>query len=208
MKNFVRICCLAIVLCLVGYIGWTDGNPANADVCAPSPNANLLVSLRPQNTVKWCWAASGEMCMEYTGNRRIQQCRQANNRLNRPDCCNINTPMNCIKGGFPEFEKYGFSANKTTNRELTWDQIKDQISCRRKPVAFSWHWWDGTGHMMVIRGYKTESGINYVYINDPAPAGLGGTRFMPYSSYISSQGYYTHWDDFYNISNSNTSPSR
>jgi hypothetical protein len=44
--------------------------------------------------------------------------------------------------------------------------VKDQTYCNKKPVAFVWWWVGGGGHVMVVRGYKTVSGQNYVYMNN------------------------------------------
>ncbi len=35
------------------------------------------------------------------------------------------------------------------------------------------HWSGGGGHMMVIRGYTTARGVNYVYVSDPGPPNVG-----------------------------------
>jgi hypothetical protein len=128
----------------------------------------------------------------------VTQCDEANKEFGRSDCCNSPTPGACIQGGWPEFNKYGFTFTRTSNTALTWDQVKDQVSCKGKPFAFSWHWSGGGGHMMVVRGYKTESGTNYVYVNDPWAPNIGTVSYKTYTAYVSGSGY-THWDDFYNI---------
>src|SRR5689334_22933545 len=44
--------------------------------------ASLAVPLRPQQTSMWCWAASGQMAMEFINSARAPaQCVQANNRF-------------------------------------------------------------------------------------------------------------------------------
>jgi hypothetical protein len=165
-----------------------------------TPNATIgsqAVALRPQLTNMWCWAASGEMCMEFLG-ASIDQCDEANKQWGRTDCCNNPVPNVCVNGGWPEFDKYGFTFTRTTNTALTWDQLKDQIYCQKKPFAFSWHWTGGGGHMMVVTGYAVLAGTNYVSINDPWAPNVGDQRFITYSEYVSDSDH-THWDDFYNI---------
>ena len=168
-----------------------------------TPNAMIgsqPVSLRAQETSMWCWAASGEMCMDFLGTN-VSQCDEANKRFGRTDCCNNPVPGACVNGGWPEFSKYGFTSDHTSNTALTWEQLKYQIYCLHKPVAFSWHWNGGGGHMMVAYGYVVINGTQYVSISDPWAPNVGNQRFITYADYVSGSGY-THWDDYYNITKS------
>jgi len=184
MRGFVLSICVVATLCLAGC-------------CNPEPLKSLSMTLRPQETGMWCWAASGEMCMDFLGTD-VQQCDEANKRFGRTDCCNSPVPNACINGGWPEFDKYNFSASRTSDTALTWTQLTEQIYCKNKPIAYSWHWSGGGGHMMVARGYATIDGTNYVYINDPWAPNVGDQRIITYTAYVSGSGY-THWDDFYDI---------
>jgi Papain-like cysteine protease AvrRpt2 len=167
--------------------------------CTP----NALIGSQPvpitgQHTSMWCWAASGQMTMNFLG-ASVTQCDEANKRFGRTDCCT--SPLTCAFGGWPEYPKYGFKAANTSDAPLTWAQVQDQIYCRKEPFAFSWHWDGGGGHMMVLSGYVQLAGVNYVVINDPEPwdlTGGGSQRVSTYDSYVSGPGY-THWDDYYNI---------
>ena len=165
--------------------------------CTPEPLATQPVSLRGQETPVWCWAASGEMCMDFLGTD-VSQCDEANKRFGRTDCCNSPRPAACVNTGWPEFEKYGFTYNRTSNTPLTWAQLKEQIYCKKKPFAFSWHWSGGGGHMMVVKGYAEIDGTNYVYYDNPLPVGTGSHEIKTYTDWVSGPGY-THWDDFYDI---------
>lgn len=174
--------------------------------CQVPATASQPTPLRPQETNMWCWAASGQMVMETLG-RTVRQCTQANNRLGRNDCCNSPTPQDCIKGGWPEFQKYGFSFSMTQGAPLSWAALQRQLargeSCRNAPVAFSWGWTGGGGHMMVAKGYKTVGGTRYVEINDPWAPNVGDHRFITYDFYVASPGSHTHWNDYYNIARAN-----
>lgn len=184
MKRLFLVGCLAVLL----QVGCT---------CTPEAINTQAVTLRPQETSMWCWAASGEMCMDFLGTN-VSQCDEANKRFGRNDCCNNPVPNACVNGGWPEFDKYNFTATRTSNTALTWDQVKEQIYCKRKPFAFSWHWNTGGGHMMVVRGYVSLNGTNYVYVNDPWAPNVGEQRIQTYDSYVTGTTY-THWDDFYDI---------
>jgi hypothetical protein len=170
--------------------------------CKPPAMESLAVTLRPQETSMWCWAASGQMTMEYLGHN-VAQCVQANNRLNRTDCCNNPVPSACIQGGWPEYEKYGFTATRTSSKALTWQQAQRELSgvqaCADRPFAFTWKWPGGGGHVMVAIGYRTIAGVDYVEINDPWAPNVGDHRFITYDYYVESSGHHSHWDDFYEI---------
>jgi Papain-like cysteine protease AvrRpt2 len=169
--------------------------------CTPPANKLLAVTLRPQETSMWCWAASGQMVMEFLGHN-VAQGVEANNRFGRTDCTNSPVPSACVLGGWPEFNKYGFTSKHTSNTALTWDQLKSQIGCASKPVAFSWGWTGGGGHMMVAVGYKTQNGVDYVEVNDPWPPNVGtsgNASIKTYSDYVSLAGDHTHWDDYYDV---------
>jgi len=164
--------------------------------CNPPSEWYLSVTLRGQETSSWCWAASGEMIMEHMG-ASIEQCDEANKRFGRNDCCE-RLPWECINGGWPEFTKYGFTSSHTSNTALKWKQVKGQIYCEKKPFAFSWKYHGGGGHMMVAIGYTMFEGTSWVYVNNPEPWGVGNTEWIPYESYVSGS-YYSHWDDFYDV---------
>lgn len=176
----------------------------SACVCNPPLISSLPVTLHPQETDMWCWAASGQMVMDFLGNN-VSQCTQANNRFGVTNCpcqqCTSPIPNPpCVNGGWPEFEKYGFTYQRTSNTALTWSQLREELAqtCNKRPVAFSWHWDGGGGHMMVVNGYVTAGGVNYVSILDPWSPCAGDTRIIPYDEYVMGAGY-THWDDFYQI---------
>jgi hypothetical protein len=156
----------------------------------------------PQQASNWCWAASGQMTMRFLGHD-VAQCTEANNEFTMTSCCQSNSG-GCNNGGWPEYGKYAFTADRTSDKELTWAQVQGQVYCSRKPFAFSWHWPGGGGHMMVLKGYMTVGGTQYVDVNDPEPFTdlthpSGGTEtIMTYANYVSATDH-THWDDFYNL---------
>jgi hypothetical protein len=176
--------------------------------CKPALTGSLPVSLHPQETGMWCWAASGQMVMDYLGHD-VSQCVQANNRFNRTDCCSIAlcpSPVTghlCVRGGWPEFDKYGFSFKTTSNAPLSWRDLKSQISnqpyCKAKPFCFTWRWPGGGGHMMVARGYISLMRMNYVAVLDPWAPCVGDEYIISYDYYCESPGHHTHWNDYYDV---------
>jgi len=156
----------------------------------------LNVTLFPQLTDQWCWAASGQMVMDYEGTS-VSQCAQANQKFGMSDCCNSPTPSACVKPGFPQFQHWGFNSQQTASgTALTLAQLTSQFDLAQ-PVAYTWRWTSGGGHMMVARGVDT--GTNMVYINNPAPPNQGDTKWITYARYVSQSGVYTHGVDCYDI---------
>jgi Papain-like cysteine protease AvrRpt2 len=184
MKFHIVACCIVTIMFLAGC-------------CKPVPATTLPVTLQGQETGMWCWAASGQMTMAFLG-MNVQQCDEANKSFGRNDCCNSPVPGGCVNGGWPEFNKYGFTSSHTSDMPLTWGQVRSQIYCKKKPFAFTWHWTGGGGHMMVARGYMTVEGTNYIYRNNPLPVGVGTADIITYDDYVSATGH-THWDDYYDI---------
>lgn len=169
----------------------------SAGCCNPPVIASQTVTLHPQQTSMWCWAASGEMVMDFLGHD-CQQCDEANKEFGRTDCCDHPVPGACVNGGWPQFDKYNFSFSQTSDAPLSWDDVRGQIFCQKKPFAFSWHWTGGGGHMMVVTGYVTIDTTNYVSINDPWAPNVGNQRVITYDDYVSGSDH-THWNDFYNV---------
>lgn len=170
-----------------------------AGCCNPDPNlGSQNLTAVDQHQSNWCWAASGEMTMNFLGGN-VTQCDEANKRFGRTDCCNTPTPTICNNGGWPEFDKYNFKADHTSDAALSWDEVKKQIYCHKVPFCNTWHWSGGGGHMMVISGYMVLNNVKYVYLRDPLPVGTGSSRWITYDAYVSGPGY-THWDDYFNIS--------
>jgi hypothetical protein len=169
--------------------------------CNPGLIGSQPVTTAGQQTGMWCWAASGQMTMNFiNSSSNVTQCDEANKRFGRTDCCNNPVPSACVQGGWPEYEKYSFTAKTTSDAPLSWDDLKEQIYCARKPFAFSWHWPGGGGHMMVAVGYITLNGTNYVVVNDPLPVGAGSQWVNTYEYYVGSSALgHTHWNDYYDI---------
>lgn len=164
-------------------------------VSAVAQATTLPVALKPQETNVWCWAASGQMVMNYLGATAVSQCQEANALFNRTDCCNANRPAACVHGGHTQLDKFGFSSQFSS--QLSWTQIKNEIDHNR-PISYAWNWDGGGGHVMVLTGYKTVNGVNYVSINDPWEPNEGDQYDLTYAAWVSGPGY-THQADEYNI---------
>jgi hypothetical protein len=182
--------------------------PGGGAACTPPQSRTLNVPLLPQNTDMWCWAASAQMIMR-SFNSDVAQCRQADDQFGPipVSCCATPTADACIRGGWPQFENYGFGASKTLNRALTWKELTQQIGCKGTPVAFTWFNDGGSGHMMVASGYEIRNGEQWVIVRDPFPANVGGDiTQVAYEFFVEGPGY-SHWNDYFDVHPMQISPS-
>jgi len=201
-------------------------------LCAHAAQAQKVIlplTLHWQETSQWCWAASGQMLMEFLGPREVPQCYEADQRLARSDCCSCPTPNKCVKPGWPDLSTWGYNSKQTNwGTPLSWSQVINEINAGR-PFMFSWAWNSGGAHAMVAYGYFNFNGslfnglsapfaithaTYWVYIANPLPSqgrcGSGGDASGPfggddevvtYSEFVGGSGYnHTHGADIYNIS--------
>ena len=249
-KNFLVIKKMVVLMATVILVGCNNGNnpPVNPDAgsvitppitetavakpvdgCTTYPASVLLpVPLIGQQGPEWCWAASGEMCMEaLNGGIKVCQCDQANNVFSGGGCCSsYSPPPNCIdyledvttscnKPYWPDFKDYGFTSQSTVNigvtgfsygplgsgqNYLSFTDLQNQISCLQKPVIFMWQWNinDVTDQAHMLVAYGYS-------INDSLEGQWvyvndpGKTwALIPYSLYVSGNEH-VHYADFYNI---------
>jgi len=174
---------------------WTAG------CCIPKVAESLPVTLHPQETHVWCWAASAQMVMDYQGHN-VFQCEQANRQFDRNDCCGPSRPQECVNVGWPQFGEFGFTFLRTSFQPLSWEALKREISrgtsCGNSPFCFTWVYAGGSAHMMVCVGYYVVNGTRYIEVLDPWPPGTGDRFFITYEAYVSGDNY-SHWDDFYAV---------
>ena len=141
----------------------------------------LSVPLIGQEASLWCWAASGQMVMQYF-TVSIRQCSQAGVYFRR-ECCSQPTPHECTeKGGKVIINHYGFTYTPPSEIiRLSESQIATQVYSRREPWIINPYrrnpqW----GHVLVAVGYDSfediERGGLLIGINDPWP------KNSPYNS--------------------------
>ena len=131
----------------------------------------------------WCWAASAEMAMNYLEpSRKHPQCRQANQFLNRKDCCNFPLEGDCDKpgGGIPPLKD--FSSVRLPGA-LTPNQILDELCVAKRPfliVAPA----SGTGsHMMIVIGFHEDTGGDILMVHNPWAYGEVDTTWITLEDY-------------------------
>jgi hypothetical protein len=98
--------------------------------------------------------------------------------------------------GWPDFSLAGLQ-RRFVLRSLTLAELQREISCFRRPVAFSWNVGGAAGHIMVAYGYDGET----ISIVNPLPMCSGETADIPYSTYVEGdvKGVTSHIGDFFEI---------
>ena len=157
--------------------------------CAPDPiAASNAVTLRPQETNVWCWAAVTQMITEFLGHGRTQ-CDLANQRFGQTNCCSgtcQNKTATCTQGGWTMFNEsnFNFTAAPTA---LSWDFIKSKIDCSNQPLALiDGPLGGGMGHVRVIYGYMAVGSSRFLLIRDPWAPCNGGIYTYSYDDYVNN----------------------
>lgn len=172
--------------------------------CKPEIIGSVYNTLRPQETANWCWAATTQMLAQHVG-ISVTQCSLANHRFGKTNCCNSqNAGSDCPKTndcntpGWLELDYAGVSFSSSATA-LSWDDLKKQIYCTKNPMGYAYGTPGVVGHVLVIKGYVTVGGINYLVLNDPWNPCTGSERLITYQEYADPAGSSTHWSTWYNI---------
>lgn len=158
--------------------------------CTPDPTASTVaVTLHPQETNVWCWAACTQMITEFLGHGRTQ-CDLANQRFGQTNCCDgscDNKTDACTQGGWVMFTESGFSYTDPGGTPLPWDTITACISCKRQPTdLIDGPLSGGMGHCRVIYGYVVIDGTKYLLIKDPWAPCVGNSYALKYDDYANN----------------------
>ena len=158
--------------------------------CTPDPVASTCaVTLYPQETNVWCWAACTQMITTFLGHGRTQ-CDLANQRFGQNNCCNgacDNKTSACTQGGWVMFNESGFSYIDGGATALSWDTITACISCKRQPTdLIDGPKSGGMGHCRVIYGYANIAGTKYLLIKDPWLPCQGNSYALAYDDYANN----------------------
>lgn len=168
------------------------GAPASAREACQERTLGLRYS--PQAGRSWCWAASGQMIMEFLGEHadRTCQCRQAQAVLGVAGCCTVaescvpatELAARCDAPRWPAFverpEVYGFEYRTTCDalpgrqddpacdaRPIGWRALTVEI-CAGRPVIASFRTpGSAVGHTLVVKGFSTHGGRRVLLV-DPA----------------------------------------
>lgn len=172
--------------------------------CEPEIIGSVRNVLRPQQTNNWCWASVTQMLAQHVGSYVIQ-CDLANHQFGRTDCCtNQNANSDCPKTdacnmpAWPILDYAGVKFDESSSAR-TWAQLQDEIYCEENPMGYAYGTPNVVGHVVVIKGYITVAGTNYVVLNDPWAPCNGQERLITYNQYANPAGTATHWNTWFDI---------
>lgn len=195
MKKVIRLMAIPLALGLPFLF---------SNCCKPEISGNVPSNLRSQETNNWCWAATTQMLAQHLS-ISVNQCDLANQRFGRTDCCDPQTAgtacpkrNECNMPGWLMLDEVGIKFNES-NSALSWADLKKQIYCSKKPMGYAYGTPGVVGHVLVIKGYITLAGTNYLVLNDPWAPCTGEQRTITYDEYADPTGTSTHWRTFYNI---------
>jgi len=173
--------------------------------CNPEIIGSVANILRPQETGNWCWAATTQMLAQHF-DIAVTQCDLANHRFGRTDCCDPETEgvpcpkrSECNSPGWPELDYAGLDFSETSTA-LSWSNIRKQIYCKKNPMGYAYGTPGVVGHVLVIKGYISVAGVDYLVLNDPWAPCVGAERLITYNEYADPAGSSTHWTTFYDLS--------
>ncbi|NND63233.1 MAG: hypothetical protein HKN48_08570 [Flavobacteriaceae bacterium] len=171
--------------------------------CTPSTTiGSVNNNLRPQETNNWCWAAVTQMIAENEG-QIVKQCDLANHRFGKTNCCDVeNDGQSCPKTSdcnTPGWLELDFAGVKfsSTNTARSLAQVRSSIYCAKDVLGFAYGTPGVVGHVVVIKGYVTVGGTNYLVLNDPWLPCTGSERLITYDEYVDPAGSSTHWTTWY-----------
>lgn len=172
--------------------------------CEPEIIGSVANTLQPQQTNNWCWAAVTQMLAQHVG-IAVSQCDLANHRFGRTDCCTEETAGvpcpktdDCDMPGWPELDYAGLTFNESSTAR-TWDAVRDELYCAKRPMGYAYGTSGVVGHVVLIKGYVTVGGTDWVVLNDPWSPCVGAERLISYDEYADPTGTSTHWATWYNI---------
>jgi hypothetical protein len=164
---------------------------------APTGQNPLPVNAFQREGLNTCWAACGEIIMDYIGGVRVRQCCQANRRFNQYGCClSDNTVVlgsPCSNDGYPDFGYWHFTGGQASAQVLSWSQIRNEIAAGC-PFTFSWQRKQTitSQHMMVVHGFYDDNGDQWLEVTDPAGFQVPAQRWqVPYGDYLGQGSYQT-----------------
>jgi hypothetical protein len=155
---------MALANTLSRTVRFLGAGPRNRVVLDPGVQLAISIELREQD--QWCWAAVARgVQLAYGDNPAESQCEVAT-RVKGTTCCPAGDYGVCDQPHDLEDALAGHGQHPTQNK--TFDFIKDCIDDGCPPAIRLGYNNAAAGHFVVISGYYTEAGLNYIWVCDPA----------------------------------------
>jgi len=160
----------------------------------------LTFKVQPQQESEWCWlAVTASIDTYYSQPSAWTQCLLANDQLFQQTCCQDGKTADCNKPGSLQSSLGRVQRLRNSVASpilfLGVQQEIDSLNPVGRPIAVGITWPDGdTGHAVIIVGWDSTAGEDYVYVADPAD---GSTRHIPYSTFLVSYDGKGTWNNTY-----------
>jgi hypothetical protein len=184
---------------------------------------SLSLRYEPQASGAWCWAAGGQMVMEWLGEptEHACQCRQAELLSGLKGCCASSrscapaaeAPPGCDAARWPAFadrpDKYHFHFKTTCDglperhaddacdaRPLGWRELAAEICAGRPVLAALRAPGSALGHVIVVKGFSTRPDRR-VLVVDPkrlCPPGRDCEGELDEGFWLSYEEFAQGWD--------------
>ena len=147
-----------------------------------------------QDEIAWCWAAAAEMVLKYYGGQGVDQCKLANDRFNRTDCCQYSVPQACNQG--ISIRDVGLVYTEWQVKKqlhpgpVAFSTLKDEVE-KDRPVEVVYKLNGGFEHAVIVRGYREDGNGQFVIVNDPDV--FGGVSDQPFQDFRTAEGRGQWW---------------
>lgn len=160
----------------------------------------LPVSYASSQVSNWCWAACAEMIADYWG-FSVTQCSMANTQLGYTHCCNSPTPGSCNAAcPIPDVElvhtRNSVTCNPVIKSLIPEADLITELKASR-PIELGFQYSSTSGHVVVVYGYASSSGINDFHVHDPDPMVASGLLKYNALKTACGKGVWNHtWTGF------------
>lgn len=143
------VVCLSMILAGLGISGASAASRYNS--------APVYV----QEQSNWCWAATTKSVVQYYRGVSATQCKIVQWGKGTATCANVTGYFGLDVSR--ALTNSGISGIGSTTGVLSFDTVRGEIDSSRVALI-RWGWDDGSGHMLLLRGYNTSGSI-VGYIN-------------------------------------------
>ena len=145
-----------------------------------------------QEQSNWCWAACAEMILRYYDGSVIRQCEFANELFGETLCCLMPSSPDCNRPCRKKDVSRLYSSkhiySKLVEETIPFSKLRSEINAGcLVEVAYLWENSGGTGHVVIVRGWRIDGKEEFVYVNDPGDS-LGEYRIVAYSELLAAYG--------------------
>jgi hypothetical protein len=185
----------------------TGGSISYAGSCAeckPPVAYDVSLDLHSQEQSNWCWAAVTEMLMaNVPAGKDVKQCEQAERQWSGLNCCpgeKKDMPPACNQelGLNGALRNYGYRCTQGGAWFLTMSaaDMRQELACKNRIIAFTWRNDEGNQHVMIIYGYETDGNGFKLHIYNPGVTGSTMKNGTPGMICMHSDKCTISYDDF------------